>query len=312
MKHKGIRILFAICLMLAFACSRKNSKQENQGSTPGSEAAETSAPARSSEHEEQGSTPGEEAANASAPAPERVPLRKGKVRGCLRDEQDSLGNFLQNYRIVNETYPEPNGLYLGSLDLKRMVNHEVEVDGTWMGFRNEDGSENTDGMEFSVSSVREVSKHCDLEDSKNVAQFPEGGSEAPMATGDHLFDLRFEAGVRLLIRVNSINRKSDGNFAFRGVLLQPVARVGVPAPLSPGTELAGAGTVRGRHVTILVTEFTIGGANYALQRPSRADTQPGTGSGIELDGGKVLEMWLASPSAYQKTARLGISSQPPN
>jgi len=119
---------------------------------------------------------------------------------------------------------------------------------------------------------------------------------------DHRPQLRFDSGARLWIRVTAINRKPDGSFTFRGTLLQPVALANTNQ-LDQGTELAGSGTVNNGHVTVLVTGFTIGGANYALLQndTSGSKKRPGTGLAVELDPGKLLEVWLASSSVYRET-----------
>lgn len=108
-----------------------------------------------------------------------------------------------------------------------------------------------------------------------------------------------EAGARVLIHVVSMSRQPDGDFTFRGTLLQPLALVGA-APLDQGTELAGSGTVNVGHVTVSVTGFTVRGENYRLQAGSGANKRAGSGPAIELDPGKVLEMWFASASVYEK------------
>jgi hypothetical protein len=111
--------------------------------------------------------------------------------------------------------------------------------------------------------------------------------------------LEFEAGVRLWIRVTVISRKPDGSFTFRGTLLQAVTLANTNQ-LDQGTELAGSGTVSNGHVTVLVTRFTVGGANYALQSASGSSRRPGTGPAVELDPGKLFEVWFASSSVYRK------------
>ncbi len=62
--------------------------------------------------------------------------------------------------------------------------------------------------------------------------------------------------------MTAINRE-DGSFTFRGTLLQPVTLADANQ-LDQGTELAGSGTVNNGHVTVLLTGFTVGGANYSL------------------------------------------------
>ncbi|MGA7928757.1 MAG: hypothetical protein WCA20_22525 [Candidatus Sulfotelmatobacter sp.] len=111
--------------------------------------------------------------------------------------------------------------------------------------------------------------------------------------------LEFEAGVRLWIRVTVISRKPDGSFTFRGTLLQTVTLANTNQ-LDQGTELAGSGTVSTGHVTVLVTGFTVGGANYALQSASGSNRRPGSGPAVELDPGKLFEVWFASSSVYRR------------
>jgi hypothetical protein len=111
--------------------------------------------------------------------------------------------------------------------------------------------------------------------------------------------LEFEAGVRLWIRVTAISRKPDGSFTFRGSLLQAVT-LAHTNQLDQGTELAGSGTVNNGHVTVLLTGFTVGGANYALERASGSNRRPGTGPAVELDPGKLFEVWFRSSSVYRK------------
>ena len=111
--------------------------------------------------------------------------------------------------------------------------------------------------------------------------------------------LEFEAGVRLWIRVTFISRKPDGSFTFRGSLLQAVTLANTNQ-LDQGTELAGSGTVNNGHVTVLLTGFTVGGANYALQRASGSNRRSGTGPAVELDPGKLFEVWFRSSSVYRK------------
>jgi hypothetical protein len=106
----------------------------------------------------------------------------------------------------------------------------------------------------------------------------------------------------LWIRVTSINRKPDESFMFRGTLLQPVTLANANQ-LDQGTEVSGSGTVNNGHVTVLLTGFTVGGTNYALRHDdaSGSNKRPGAGLAVELDPGKLLEVWLASSSVYRRT-----------
>jgi hypothetical protein len=112
--------------------------------------------------------------------------------------------------------------------------------------------------------------------------------------------LQFDAGVRVMIRVDSMTRQPDGSFVFRGSLLLPITLADA-LTLDQHTQLAGSGTVNGGHIKVQVTGFTVRGENYRLQQgDSSASKRPGTGRAIELDPGKVLEMWFASASGYEK------------
>jgi hypothetical protein len=138
-----------------------------------------------------------------------------------------------------------------------------------------------------------------------VASLKKEPSPAPTGAATAIAErpqLRFESGARLWIHVTAISRKPDGSFMFRGALLQPVELANANQ-LDQGTELSGSGTVNNGHVTVLVKDFTVGGANYALlQRDaSGSNKRPGAGLAVELDPGKLLEVWLASTSVYRKT-----------
>jgi hypothetical protein len=130
-----------------------------------------------------------------------------------------------------------------------------------------------------------------------------GGSQPkPSVTtpaADHRPLLQFEAGAQLWIRLNSIRRQADGSFSFRGTLLQPTILADAVS-LEQGTELVGWGTVNGGHVIVSVTEFTVRGENYGLRSAGTATKKPGSGPAVELNPGKLLEMWFASASVYEK------------
>jgi hypothetical protein len=127
-------------------------------------------------------------------------------------------------------------------------------------------------------------------------------------SANHPSLLKFEAGVRLFILVNSMTRQPDGSFSFRGTLLQPITLAG-PVSLDQSTELVGSGTVNGGHVAS-VAGFTVRGENYGLrQAASGVIRKPGSGPVVELSLGKVLEMWLVSASVYDKTRPTGLKSQ---
>jgi hypothetical protein len=112
--------------------------------------------------------------------------------------------------------------------------------------------------------------------------------------------LRFGSGVRLWIRVIDINRKPGGSFTFRGTLLQPVALAN-RNQLNPGTGVAGSGTADNGHLQVLVSGFIVAGANYELMDAGGSNGRSGTGLAVELDPGKLIEVWLAPSSVYRKT-----------
>jgi hypothetical protein len=114
--------------------------------------------------------------------------------------------------------------------------------------------------------------------------------------------LQLAAGVRLLIHIASISRQPDGNFKFRGTLLQPAA------DLAQGTVVAGAGTVSGENIAASVSEIVFRGADYALKNASGANAPTGSGPAVELTADKTLEMWFSSASVYEKTT--GIAAAP--
>jgi hypothetical protein len=105
----------------------------------------------------------------------------------------------------------------------------------------------------------------------------------------------------LWIQVTAINRKPGGSFTFRGTLLQPVTLAN-RNQLNPGTGVAGSGTADNGHVHVQVSGFTIAGANYELMDAGGSNGRSGAGLAVELDPGKLLEVWLGSSSVYRKTA----------
>jgi hypothetical protein len=140
------------------------------------------------------------------------------------------------------------------------------------------------------------------EEANNDAVKAGGSQPKPSVTtqtADHRPLLQFEAGVQLWIQVNSIRRQPDGSFGFRGTLLQPII-LADSVSLDQGAELVGWGTVNGGHVIVSVTEFTVRGENYGLRSAGRANNKPGSGPAVELNPGKLLEMWFASESVYAK------------
>jgi hypothetical protein len=122
------------------------------------------------------------------------------------------------------------------------------------------------------------------------------------ATEDRTLQLHLEAGVRLWIRVTSINRKPDESFIFHGTLLLPVELANANQ-LDQGTEVSGSGAVNNGHVRVLLTGFTVGGTNYALRQDDArgSNKRPGAGLAVELTPGKLFEVWLVASSVYKKT-----------
>jgi hypothetical protein len=140
-------------------------------------------------------------------------------------------------------------------------------------------------------------------EANNEAVRANGTRPQPSTTtqaADHPLLLQFKAGVQLWIRVNSIRRRPDGSFSFRGTLLQPITLTD-SVSLDQSTELVGWGTVKGGHTMVSLTEFTVRGENYGLRSASGANKKPGSGPAVELNPGKLLEMWFASASVYEKT-----------
>jgi hypothetical protein len=140
------------------------------------------------------------------------------------------------------------------------------------------------------------------EETNNDAAKAGGAQPKPSVTtqaADHRPLLQFKAGVQLWIRVNSIRRQPDGSFSFRGTPLQPITLTD-SVSFDQGTELVGWGKVNGGHVMVSVTEFTVRGENYGLRSTGSANKNPGSGPAVELTPGKLLEMWFASTSVYEK------------
>jgi|HubBroStandDraft_4_1064222.scaffolds.fasta_scaffold00440_9 hypothetical protein len=139
------------------------------------------------------------------------------------------------------------------------------------------------------------------------AETPIAGSESTnnarsASAASPLPQLQFEAGDRLFIRVSSISRQPDGSFTFRGNLLQP-ATLSDGVLLDQSTELAGLGETKGGHLIASVTGLTVQGESYELRQSAKAaNKQLGSGPAIELTPGKLIEMWFAAVSAYEKTS----------
>jgi len=152
-------------------------------------------------------------------------------------------------------------------------------------------------------SQDQVTRPAETTKAETTSDAKAGGSQPkPSVTpraADHRPLLQFEAGVQLWIGVNSIRRQPDGSFSFRGTLLQPII-LADSGSLEQGTELVGWGTVNGGHVIVSVTEFTVQGENYGLRSAGSTNKKSGSGPAVELNPGKLLEMWFASASVYEK------------
>jgi hypothetical protein len=125
-------------------------------------------------------------------------------------------------------------------------------------------------------------------------------SNSTLQSADHFPRFQFATGDCLWIRVNSIRRQPNGSFDFRGTLLHPITLSG-SVSLDQSTELVGSGTIDGGHITVSVTEFNVKGEDYGVQVAGRTKQKPGSGPALELNQGKILEMWFASASVYEKT-----------
>jgi len=111
---------------------------------------------------------------------------------------------------------------------------------------------------------------------------------------------RIAADTRLWIKLNTINRQPDGNFTFQGSLLEPVTETG-GALLGRGAEIIGSGIVSQGKTSLVVAQIVVGGDRYSLKGASGvANAQgPGAGPAVEFEAGKILEMFVASPSIYE-------------
>jgi len=111
--------------------------------------------------------------------------------------------------------------------------------------------------------------------------------------------------------MKSIDRRSNGRFAFRGTLFQRTALAGGVA-LEPGAEITGSGTVSRGKTSLLVTELIHQRARYTLKSETGGTIARSAGSGgaVSFDAGRVLEMWLASDSTYENTANAIGGAEP--
>jgi hypothetical protein len=121
--------------------------------------------------------------------------------------------------------------------------------------------------------------------------------------------VRLEAGTRVWISLTTVDRKSAGEFEFRGKVLLPVTQ-GSVVVLGRDTEVFGSAKVSQSGTTLRITELIWGGAHFALSgRSSSMNVQTsGTGGAVVFDAGRVLELWLASTSVYQRAS--GDSGHP--
>lgn len=132
----------------------------------------------------------------------------------------------------------------------------------------------------------------------------------PKVVTEHPAYLRFEAGTRLWIRLNSVKRQPDGSFTFQGSLLLPVNRAN-EVLIDRGTEVNGSGSVIQGRTSLFITELVVQGARYILSGATGATDArpPGTGGAVQFDAGQVLEMWLASASTYEKAPDMDLQPQ---
>lgn len=119
--------------------------------------------------------------------------------------------------------------------------------------------------------------------------------------------IRLESGTRLWVRMQTVNRRTDGSFSFRGNLFRPVE--GAPA-LDLETEVSGSGTMNHGKVTVFTTQIVIRGVSYILKPGAAAAPAPGSGTAVEFEGGRVLEMWLGAASVYERESGSDRSTQP--
>ncbi len=138
------------------------------------------------------------------------------------------------------------------------------------------------------------------ESNKSAARTDSSQSNSTTQSPDRFPRLQFATGDCLWIRVNSITRQPNGSFDFRGTLLHPIM-LSTSVSLDQSTELAGSGTQDGGHITLSVTEFDVRGKYYGLKVAASTNRKLGSGPALELNLGKILEMWFASASVYERT-----------
>jgi hypothetical protein len=140
----------------------------------------------------------------------------------------------------------------------------------------------------------EPSKHDEGADDSRTASSASVTAQAPLPRL-----LQVDAGTRMMIHIVSISRQPDGSFTFRGTLLRPLALAGGDS-LNQTTKLSGWGTSKGGQTTVFVTEINVLGTDYALRPVRDKSEKPGSGSAVELYPSKILEVFLASASIYEK------------
>jgi anti-sigma factor RsiW len=127
-------------------------------------------------------------------------------------------------------------------------------------------------------------------------------------TGEAPPSVRFDAGARLWIHLNSTNPLPDGSFTFQGSLIQPAANAVNKKSLDPGTQLSGSGLDKGGRVTVLVKTLTIQGITFVLpgaasgSGASMNEQMPGSGKALQFQNGNVLEVWITVPSTYARSS----------
>lgn len=130
---------------------------------------------------------------------------------------------------------------------------------------------------------------------------PSAGTATYRPAPTHPAVYQIAADTRLWIKLNTVNHQPDGSFTFQGSLLESVTEPG-GAPLGRGTEIIGSGIVHQGKTSLVVAQIVVGGDRYSLKAASgEPNTQgPGAGPAVEFEAGKILEMFVASPSIYEK------------
>ena len=135
----------------------------------------------------------------------------------------------------------------------------------------------------------------------------------PGVVANHAASLRLEAGTRIWIRLNSKSSQPDGSFTFTGSLHLPLSQGGATL-LARGTAVTGRGTLIQGHASLLITEFVVQGTHYLLKAATTAKSAetPGAGKAVKFEGDQILEVFLASPSVYEKASDGTGQPQPQN